>query len=162
MIEFLTPLDYRHLSGEEIMLVAPFAVDLHGELVLVPPGFISDGASIPRIAWRVVGHPFADYLESAILHDWLYSTEFFPREGCDSVFLQAMEAQEIAAWRRMAMWRAVRDWGWLTWRRHEPEQLLANLSLLSDYEAGINNPEQWASPLGPAWEASPWPEASVA
>jgi len=41
---------------------------------VVPVGFITDGASIPRIFWSLVGSPFTGkYVEVAILHDYLYS-----------------------------------------------------------------------------------------
>ena len=49
--------------------------DLHdeGPVIIVPQGFWTDGASIPRFAWSIVGTPFeSDYLQGAVLHDWLY------------------------------------------------------------------------------------------
>ena len=35
----------------------------------VPAGFVTDGASIPRLLWRVLGHPFeADIIGAAVRH----------------------------------------------------------------------------------------------
>lgn len=150
-IEFLTPLDYRHVDGQEIVLLAPFVADVFGELILVPPGFHCDGASVPRFAWRVVGHPFGDYLESGVLHDWLYVTEWFPRSGCDEIFLLAMRAQGISWWRRNLMARAVKDWGWATWATHTPASITGNLALLDAYIMEGAGPDDWECPLGPEW-----------
>lgn len=37
---------------------------------LAPKGFITDGASIPRIAWSIIGGPFeGQYRKAAIIHD---------------------------------------------------------------------------------------------
>lgn len=39
--------------------------------VLVPEGYLTDGASIPRILWEEVGSPFDPrFMTAAIVHDW--------------------------------------------------------------------------------------------
>jgi hypothetical protein len=39
--------------------------------VLVPKGFKTDGASIPRLLWLEVGSPFQpSFITAAIVHDW--------------------------------------------------------------------------------------------
>jgi len=150
-IEFLTPLDYRHVTGQEIILIAPFVADVDDELIEVPPGFHCDGASIPRVAWRLVGHPFGDYLESAVIHDWLYTTERFPRGVCDNIFLAGMVYQNISWWRRNLMARAVKDWGWIVWAGHTQETKDAANKLLDLYIMGNGDPDDWPCPLGPEW-----------
>ena len=40
--------------------------------IVVPKGFTSDGASIPRIFWSFYPPNRTDYLPAAILHDYLY------------------------------------------------------------------------------------------
>ena len=46
----------------------------NGRAVVIRRGFHTDGASIPRLAWRVIGHPFAkDILPHALAHDALYA-----------------------------------------------------------------------------------------
>lgn len=42
-----------------------------GLLITVPKGFITDGASIPRLLWPLLS-PFGPLLEGAILHDFAY------------------------------------------------------------------------------------------
>ena len=44
--------------------------DIVGQTHTVRAGFVTDGASIPRLFWRVVNHPYAGrILPGAILHD---------------------------------------------------------------------------------------------
>ncbi len=39
--------------------------------VLVPKGYQTDGASIPRFLWEEIGHPFSPkFITAAIVHDW--------------------------------------------------------------------------------------------
>lgn len=43
---------------------------------LVPQGFVTDGASIPRFFWRAVDTPFSpDIITAAIAHDYLFSKD---------------------------------------------------------------------------------------
>ncbi|HIE98682.1 MAG TPA: DUF1353 domain-containing protein, partial [Fuerstia sp.] len=40
--------------------------------VVVPAGFVSDGASIPRLFWAIIGPPIgSSHLLPAIVHDYL-------------------------------------------------------------------------------------------
>ena len=45
--------------------------DGDGHQIDVPPGFSTDGASIPRALWSIVGSPFSggNYIEAAVIHD---------------------------------------------------------------------------------------------
>jgi hypothetical protein len=54
--------------------------------------FISDGCSIPKPLWSILGCPFDDYLEESVIHDWLYSenNHDFTRAEADFVFKELM------------------------------------------------------------------------
>lgn len=91
-----------------------------GWRLTVKPGAITDGASIPRIAWRLFGPPLGDtYTGAAVLHDTLYRTQgangMLSRAQCDEVFFQAMLDSGVSWWRAYAMWAAVRAGGWAAW-----------------------------------------------
>jgi hypothetical protein len=84
-----------------------------GSLWIVPSGYVTDFASVPRI-------PLAYWLTgdsahmSAVLHDWL-CTELYPEhmtwaEAADT-FREAMAAEGVPAWRRWIMYWAVRLFG---------------------------------------------------
>ena len=74
----------------------------------VPKGFITDGASVPRIFWPVFP-PFGPWLKAAILHDWLYATGKVSRKEADRLFRDG--ACAVAPVRGRLMYIAVRAFG---------------------------------------------------
>ena len=79
-------------------------------MLLVPAGTVTDFASVPRVPlayWLFAGVAQG----AAVVHDHLYSGGFVPRKVADDVFLEAMEACGVSAWRRLPMYWAVRAFG---------------------------------------------------
>lgn len=92
-----------------------------GDKIVVPKGFITDGASIPSAFW---GWPFdlspwGAYAKAAVLHDWLYAQQNFTRLECDNVFLEAMEALNINSFKRNMMFKMVRWFAQGAWDEHQ-------------------------------------------
>ena len=80
--------------------------DLIG-LVIVPAGFETDLASIPRIFQSLV--PKVDrHMLPAIVHDYLCRKPDFSRKTADRVFLEAMRLKQVNPVRRRLMYWAVR------------------------------------------------------
>ncbi len=80
----------------------------------VPEGFCSDGASIPRLLWSVVGSPFdPKFSAAAIMHDWLYRKTTIARKTADNVFLRLLLANGVHRFRARLMWCGVRLFGWM-------------------------------------------------
>lgn len=100
---------FRYLSTE------------HGEIE-VPAGFMSDGASVPRIFWNLFS-PFGDYFGAALIHDFLYTpaNRLFDRATSDGIFLAAMKDAGVPFVRRRLIYRAVRVGGWLSFRGNPPD-----------------------------------------
>ena len=95
-----------------------------GKTHTAPKGFVTDGASIPRCLWMFIS-PTGPYMESAVIHDYLYATAPFGihevgRKQCDDVFLSAMKVQGIREGRRRRMYKAVHRFGGRTktWKKH--------------------------------------------
>jgi hypothetical protein len=109
------------VKGERtVILTEEFSARTDIGTIRVPKGFVSDGASVPRSVYSIIGHPFGKYLESAIIHDYLYrdETEFdASRAEADSIFLELMKAQGIGFSKRWAMYLAVRSGGWLSFKK---------------------------------------------
>ena len=112
MSEFKTDL-YVHLIESRMprsiwALTADFVYEseLLGQDVIVPIGFRTDFASVPRlpVAWLYAGGCAP---KSAVVHDYLVRTAEVPREQADEVFLEAMGAEGIEENRRQIMYRAV-------------------------------------------------------
>jgi hypothetical protein len=80
--------------------------------IIAPEGFITDGASIPRIFHPILG-PHGAYFPAAIIHDWLYSenNNFWTRYESDRVFLEAMIVCGVGVVTRQLVYRAVRVGG---------------------------------------------------
>jgi len=83
--------------------------------VLVPRGFVSDGCSMPRIAWRALGHPFDyAYLYEAILHDFFYRYQDVDRYTADRILYEMLKGK-VGLLRRKAIYRGLRLGGWVAW-----------------------------------------------
>ena len=78
-----------------------------------------DGASIPRWAWSIMGHPLAaDVREASYWHDRICegSETSEDRMVADAVFLMLLRRAGVSRWRRWAMWAAVRFYAVFMWR----------------------------------------------
>ncbi len=89
----LTSLDVRKVGDKTWELLSPFVVtvvvDGKSYLIRVPPGFVTDFASVPRIPlafWLFGG--IGDY--GAVVHDWLYTTREYPRWLADRIFQEVL------------------------------------------------------------------------
>ena len=113
---------YRNGSLVIRMLLAfRYLTSYKGGTVKIPAGFLSDGASIPRVFWGIFS-PFGEYLKAALVHDFLYSkdsTDLFPcdRLTADLIFKEAMFNIGIGWLQRGIIYRAVRMGGWASYKK---------------------------------------------
>jgi len=92
--------------------------------VVVPSHFRTDGASIPRPVWSLIGAPWnVRYGRAAIVHDYLYrqggrlKEQSLTRKQADSLFFDTLIEDGVPKWRAWVMWSAVRAGGWPGWDR---------------------------------------------
>jgi len=116
-------------TGAELTLEKDFTVTLGGGAVTARAGAKTDGASIPRFFWRLVGPPLAGkYRKAAIIHDAGYAGKLiwrvgmgaglsvpYTRKDVDRLFLRLMKALKVTWWRRTMMYLAVRSFGKNHW-----------------------------------------------
>jgi hypothetical protein len=95
-------------------LVKPFRFQ-GARCINVPVGFITDGASVPRLCWPLFS-PTGSYLGAAVIHDFLYSSKVLTRKESDLVFLEAMKAAGVGLFTRRLVFAAVRVGGWAAWK----------------------------------------------
>ena len=90
------------------------------ESYTVPIGFVTDGASIPSPLWPILGNPFEEFAESAVLHDYLYRIGKTTRARADYLLYEAMGVQKIhvTKWKRWLIYLGVRLGGWLPWSKY--------------------------------------------
>lgn len=80
--------------------------DLWKPVIIVPAGFDTDLASIPRIFQSLV--PKVDHhMLPAIVHDYLVRRDDFSRKLADKIFLEAMRLKQVNPIRRRLMYWAV-------------------------------------------------------
>ena len=85
-----------------------------GPAVVVPAGFVTDLASIPRVFWSLLP-PDDAYTFPAIVHDYLYWTQRYPRETADNVLRFGMDDMKVSSAVALAIYSAVRVGGGSAW-----------------------------------------------
>ena len=92
-------------------------------------GYQTDGASIPRIAWTLIGSPMdVPLLGPALCHDGLFSSQLTATHSeSDWLFIRYMQMTGQINWaKRNMVWSQVRMWGWVVWNRHTAESVAAS------------------------------------
>lgn len=84
------------------------------QLIVIPVGFVSDGASVPQVLWGVMGHPFSKQVrEAAVLHDFLYYNNIVSRAKADQIFYDALRELGMEYVQAQSYYIAVRSFGGL-------------------------------------------------
>lgn len=98
--------------------------------LMVPKGFVCDGASVPRFCWSLLGiHPDGLNRAAALVHDYLYlmsgETKTFldgqsaimnwKRRDADRLFCRILRESGVSKFKRRMMYRAVRIFGRFYW-----------------------------------------------
>jgi len=91
------------------------------EIIIVPSGFITDFASVPRIFWAVIS-PIDTHAKAAVIHDYCYYMALYSRKRCDEIFLEALNVLNVPEWKAHCMYRAVRIGGWRAWSKHRKRE----------------------------------------
>jgi hypothetical protein len=105
-------------DGSMCLLAHDYGVEWRGESIVVPKGFDSDYASVPRLLWRAI--PPHYYPHASILHDWLYTVRLYDRATCDRIYYEAMRSlqQSDSERRKSGRFGSIRNvwmdvYGWL-------------------------------------------------
>lgn len=119
-------------SGDEWVLTEQYQVTVGmSHRFVCAEGMWTDGASIPRFFWRLIGHPMQlPYVKAAVIHDggyqgrllwydrvadeWILRTGH-TRKDVDDLFLALLASLGVSWWRRTAMYQAVRWFGGKHW-----------------------------------------------
>ena len=112
MHSFPSPLIYEDVSlsaGEfKIILTQDFHYvdDTYG-IIRVPKNFDSNLCSVPqKFQWLI--SKVGPYDIATCVHDWLYASQWYSKEICDSIFLTIMKKSNISYWKRYTMYYAVK------------------------------------------------------
>jgi len=121
MSKFITDLILKDLTDNIIELVTPliYQSDLLKCEIVVPVGFQSDEASVPRlpIIYTLYGNKAH---REGVLHDFLYRKDCpftCSRKTKDLIFLEAMESRGKPYYVRSPMYTGVRIGGWASYQK---------------------------------------------
>src|SRR5690606_2392249 len=85
---------------------------------VVPSGFKTDLASIPRVFWPVFSPGDYDTIAPAVLHDWHYCcVSSVSRKRADDIFYYGLVGQGMHPYKAFMYWYTIRWWGWI-WYQH--------------------------------------------
>jgi hypothetical protein len=118
MSAFLTSLEVELISDATNSgrgtwrLTAPLVYDsdVAGRVFVVPVGFETDFASVPRVALAFALCGDSAHAASAV-HDYLYTFHPVTRDVADAVLREAAIASGVPAWRAALLWAGVRVGG---------------------------------------------------
>ena len=90
--------------------------------VCVKVGFSFDGCSVPRLLWRLCGHPMeVPRVAAALAHDWLYAAHVCDRETADMIFREICRMVGLSALRYNTEYWTLRVAGGTAWNSHGAE-----------------------------------------
>jgi hypothetical protein len=106
----------RRRDDSHWTVVEPLVYRGKTDTFVVPAGFPTDFASVPRVAVWLIPR-FGRYTLAAIMHDWLVTeglrTGVVTSRDADGIFRRVMRELGVPVVRRWLMWAGVR-WGALT------------------------------------------------
>lgn len=102
-----------NLDGRNMTLLEPFAyIDPAGTRWDAPVGSVTDGASIPKVAWSIIGGPFeGPYRFAAVIHDVACTERKRKWQDVDLAFYTAMLASGVDHAKAKVMYGAVYHFG---------------------------------------------------
>ena len=74
--------------------------------VVVPRGFVTNGADIPRVFWSIYPPNRSDYLPAVIVHDYLCSVGEYDK--ADRYFREILVALGVSSFDVFVLWGGVR------------------------------------------------------
>lgn len=84
--------------------------------LVIPRGFVWNGASVPVVAQPLVGKPWdCEFQYASLFHDYLYTTHKATKRNADDWFYADLRSQGMGVARAYACWLAVHLFGGPAW-----------------------------------------------
>ncbi len=120
----MTPVPFMPFSdGNDSMVTADlrYQIGTTNFIIVVPTGFVTDFASVPRVFWSILP-PAGSYQLAAVVHDFLYWDQGCTREQADALLRSAMIESRVEAYKRDIIYEAVRRGGGTAWATNTAEK----------------------------------------
>lgn len=106
-----------------------FSLDEKQSAFTIPAGWEFDGASIPRLFWKVIGEPTdKKFRVAAMVHDWLYGVRY-NRLVADQIFYKLLVQAGVSKSKASLMYTAVRVGGHAVYHK-EPSHCVSRATKL--------------------------------
>ena len=110
--------------GNVLRTVTLNKIEFAGKSFVIPRGFESDGASVPRFFWRLVCPPLDHHaVRAGVAHDYIYREQppDWTRKEADKMFLCFLIEDGLPPLQaRLAYW-GVRLGGWIAWKENRKQ-----------------------------------------
>jgi hypothetical protein len=121
MPQFLTELTITRTVGVKPIVYTLaqdliYVSDIFGTIV-VPAGFKTDFASVPRLLWMIIS-PIDEHGKAAVVHDYCYYIAYDKKKRCDDIFREGLIVLRVPKWKVVCMYWSVRIFGWVAWLKH--------------------------------------------
>lgn len=128
--QFTTPFRAELIGKNLWRVLEPFEYHVgslpSNDIIVVEAGFVTNFASVPRMFWPLIS-PIDYHGKAAVVHDYAYFKNLYgDRKKCDQLFLEGLRVLKTPEWKAIAMYDAVRMFGWHRWnylRKIESEKL---------------------------------------
>lgn len=120
-------------DGNYWYLVETLLYDIRntGNRIIVPKGFVTDFASIPRPIWSILPK-WAEYGTASVVHDYLYWTQQCRRKQADRIFLAAMIDSGVSNWKCWTVYLAVRSFGYFSYKANKNLRKQAHIRVMRE------------------------------
>jgi hypothetical protein len=120
----LHPSEYRDPKKQRNcrQLTRNYKFYINDDEYTIKSDFWWNGASIPRAAWSIVGHPWADTVYfGALVHDMLYGVQLYNQRKCDEIFYEINRMSDMGWLQAQSMDKALMTCGWWAYSRTDEE-----------------------------------------
>lgn len=93
----------------------------NGKKIIIPKGFETDFATIPRLFWRMFPPHLKKYRQGAVVHDYLYMTSDIvtSRAFADAEFRKILIKKGTSKWVAWLFWLVIRIFGNKRWKNYK-------------------------------------------
>ena len=89
--------------------------DIKYKDIVIPKGFKTDGASVPRLFWFIFPPNRTDYLPCAIIHDYLCDKGEYKK--ADKYFKECLNTLKVNFFSKICLYSAVRVYHYIKYRQ---------------------------------------------
>jgi hypothetical protein len=102
------------------------------DTIIVPKGFVTDFASIPKGLWSLGLAPNGQYTRAATIHDYLYWSQGCTKAQSDRLLLIAMKESNVGRFNETIVYQGVDKGGGAAWNKNAADRKAGLLRIVPD------------------------------